>query len=53
MQADPERGALLGGYRRLCERGEPQGFADAAAEILALAGGPLREGYARSWRAAL
>lgn len=52
LLADPEQGgALLDGYRRLCEHGEPEDFADAAAEILALAGGPLREGYARTWRA--
>ncbi|WP_037891374.1 nucleotidyltransferase domain-containing protein [Streptomyces sp. NRRL S-87] len=51
LEADPGRGgALLDGYRRLCEEGEPYDFADAAAEILALAGGPLREGYARTWR---
>jgi predicted nucleotidyltransferase len=51
-QADPELGgALLDGYRHLCEHGEPEDFADAAAEILALAGGPLREGYARTWHA--
>ncbi|WP_206436540.1 hypothetical protein [Streptomyces sp. W1SF4] len=53
LQADPEHGgALLDGYRRLCETGDPERFADAAGEILALVGGPLREGYARTWRAA-
>ncbi|MDX3539400.1 nucleotidyltransferase domain-containing protein [Streptomyces sp. MB09-01] len=53
LQADPRHGgALLDGYRRLCENGEPEDLADAAAEILTLAGGPLREGYARTWRAA-
>ncbi|MGC4985108.1 nucleotidyltransferase domain-containing protein [Streptomyces sp. DT193] len=53
LEADPGRGGtLLDGYRHLCEKGEPEDFADAAAEILTLAGGPLREGYARTWRAA-
>ncbi|MGW3738883.1 nucleotidyltransferase domain-containing protein [Streptomyces sp. NPDC005148] len=53
LQADPEHGgALLDAYRHLCENGEPEDFADAASEILTLAGGPLREGYARTWRAA-
>ncbi|RSS38668.1 nucleotidyltransferase domain-containing protein [Streptomyces sp. WAC07061] len=53
LQADPEHGgALLDGYRRLCETGHPERFADAAGKILALVGGPLREGYTRTWRAA-
>ncbi|MEY2242403.1 nucleotidyltransferase domain-containing protein [Streptomyces sp. BF23-18] len=53
LQADPVHGgALLDGYRHLCENGEPENFAYAALEILALAGGPLREGYSRTWRAA-
>ncbi|MEU6589607.1 nucleotidyltransferase domain-containing protein [Streptomyces sp. NPDC046881] len=53
LEADPEHGgALLDGYRRLCENGEPEDFADAAMGILTLVGGPLREGYARTWRAA-
>ncbi|MFF4448218.1 nucleotidyltransferase domain-containing protein [Streptomyces sp. NPDC001502] len=53
LQADPERGgALLDGYRRLCESGTPEDLSDAAAEILTLAGGPLREGYTRTWRTA-
>ncbi|MFF9982576.1 nucleotidyltransferase domain-containing protein [Streptomyces erythrochromogenes] len=51
LQADPEHGgALLEGCRRLCEDGEPEDFADAAVEVLALAGGPIREGHARTWR---
>ncbi|MFJ9944679.1 hypothetical protein [Streptomyces erythrochromogenes] len=51
LQADPDHGgALLEGYRRLCEEGEPEDFADAAVEVLALMGGPIREGYARTWR---
>ncbi|MFE9929760.1 nucleotidyltransferase domain-containing protein [Streptomyces sp. NPDC005533] len=53
LQADPQHGgALLDGYRRLCENGEPKDLADAAVEIVALMGGPLREGYVRTWRAA-
>ncbi|MFE6834812.1 nucleotidyltransferase domain-containing protein [Streptomyces sp. NPDC057705] len=53
LQTDPRHGgALLDGYRRLCGTGEPQDLADAAAEVLTLVGGPLREGYARTWRAA-
>ncbi|MGZ9928611.1 nucleotidyltransferase domain-containing protein [Streptomyces sp. NC-S4] len=53
LQADPEHGgALLDGYRRLCESGEPEDLADAAAQILVLVGGPLREGYARTWHSA-
>jgi hypothetical protein len=51
LQADPEHGgALLDGYRRLCENGQPDDFADAAVAILALVGDPLREGYSRTWR---
>ncbi|WP_405943137.1 multicopper oxidase family protein [Streptomyces sp. NBC_00207] len=53
LQTDPRHGgALLDGHRRLCGDGEPQDLADAAAEVLTLVGGPLREGYARTWRAA-
>lgn len=53
LQADPRHGAaLLDGHRRLCESGEPQGLASAAADVLTLAGGPLREGYARTWNSA-
>ncbi|MFK0016987.1 nucleotidyltransferase domain-containing protein [Streptomyces sp. NPDC091027] len=49
-EADPEHArALLDGYRRLCERGEPEGLAEAAVSVLTLIGGPLREGYARTW----
>ncbi|KOU79359.1 nucleotidyltransferase [Streptomyces sp. XY593] len=51
LQADPERGgALLDAHRRLCENGDPEHLASAAAEILDLVGGPLREGYARTWQ---
>ncbi|MCX5209973.1 nucleotidyltransferase domain-containing protein [Kitasatospora sp. NBC_00240] len=51
LAADPERGgALLEGHRRLCASGEHAALAAAAAEILDLVGGPLREGYRRTWR---
>ncbi|MEV7557317.1 nucleotidyltransferase domain-containing protein [Streptomyces sp. NPDC089795] len=53
LQADAVHGrALLDGYRRLCRGGGPQGLVDAAADVLALVGGPLREGYARTWSCA-
>lgn len=51
LEADPERGAaLLRGHRRLCETGDPVLLAEAAGRILDLVGGPLREGYRRTWR---
>lgn len=50
LEADAVRGAaLLEGHLHLCESGDPTLMIDAAAEILALVGGPLREGYRRSW----
>ncbi|MEW2414779.1 nucleotidyltransferase domain-containing protein [Streptomyces sp. NPDC046866] len=50
-EADPERGgALLAGHRALCGSGDPTGLAEAAAQVLALVGGPLRDGYRRTWR---
>ncbi|MFI8102512.1 nucleotidyltransferase domain-containing protein [Streptomyces sp. NPDC086023] len=50
LEADPERGAaLLDGHRLLCEHGDPEALLEAAYQILALTGGPLREGYARTW----
>ncbi|MFJ3860401.1 nucleotidyltransferase domain-containing protein [Streptomyces sp. NPDC090085] len=49
-EADPEHArALLDGYRRLCEKGEPEELTEAATSVLTLIGGPLREGYARTW----
>lgn len=51
LAADRERGgALLEGHRRLCVAGEHAALAAAASEVLGLVGGPLREGYRRTWR---
>ncbi|MFE2914906.1 nucleotidyltransferase domain-containing protein [Kitasatospora indigofera] len=51
LAADPGRGrALLEGHRRLCVSGEHVALAAAASEVLGLVGGPLREGYRRTWR---
>lgn len=50
LEADePRGGALLDGHLHLCESGDPARLIDAASEILALVGGPLREGYRRVW----
>ncbi|WP_330297906.1 nucleotidyltransferase domain-containing protein [Streptomyces sp. NBC_00503] len=50
-EADGERGAaLLDGHLWLCVSGDPAALIDAAQEVLDLAGGPLREGYRRSWQ---
>ncbi|CAM03227.1 nucleotidyltransferase [Saccharopolyspora erythraea NRRL 2338] len=52
LAADARRGAaLLDGHLRLCETAEPGALAVAAGEVLELVGGPVREGYARTWRA--
>ncbi|WP_063838058.1 hypothetical protein [Streptomyces yangpuensis] len=49
LKADPDHGAaLLDGYRRLCETAAPP-LTAAAANILTLTGGPLREGHTRTW----
>ncbi|WP_441247565.1 hypothetical protein [Kitasatospora sp. McL0602] len=37
------------GHLHLCRSAEAGPLAAAAGEVLALAGGPLREGYHRSW----
>jgi predicted nucleotidyltransferase len=51
LEADGKRGgALLQGHRHLCETGDPVPLIDAAVRILDLVGGPLREGYCRTWR---
>ncbi|MER5808076.1 nucleotidyltransferase domain-containing protein [Streptomyces sp. NPDC002033] len=51
LQADPRRGAaLIDGHLRVGASGEPAGLAEAAAEVLSLTGGPLREGYRRTWQ---
>ncbi|MEV7013569.1 hypothetical protein [Streptosporangium sp. NPDC051022] len=50
LEADAHRGAaLLEGHLHLCESGDPALMIDAASEILDLVGGPLREGYRRTW----
>ncbi|MDX3453709.1 nucleotidyltransferase domain-containing protein [Streptomyces sp. ME02-8801-2C] len=50
LAADEERGAaLLQGHLTLCESGNPLPLIDAVSEILDLVGGPLREGYRRTW----
>ncbi|WP_373689109.1 hypothetical protein [Streptomyces sp. Rer75] len=46
LGADPARGgALLDGHRTVAEDGDPAPLAAAAEQVLALLGGPLREGY--------
>jgi hypothetical protein len=51
LEADAERGAaLLEGHLYLCESGDAVLMIDAASQILDLVGGPLREGYRRTWR---
>ncbi|WP_405021230.1 nucleotidyltransferase domain-containing protein [Kitasatospora sp. NBC_00070] len=50
LEADPERGAaLLDGHLHLGRTGDPALMIDAASGILDLVGGPLREGYRRTW----
>ncbi|WSN53488.1 nucleotidyltransferase domain-containing protein [Streptomyces sp. NBC_01296] len=50
LEADPQRGAaLLEGHHRLCGSGDPAALISAALKVLDLVGGPLREGYRRTW----
>ena len=50
LAADPERGgALLEGHRAVAERADAGPLAAAVEEVLALCGGPLREGYTQPW----
>ncbi|MFB7462422.1 nucleotidyltransferase domain-containing protein [Streptomyces sp. NPDC056224] len=50
LEADARRGAaLLDGHLSLCESGNASLLTGAAAEVLDLVGGPLREGYRRAW----
>lgn len=50
LAADPERGgALLEGHRQLCETADAAPLLKAAAGVLYLVGGPLAEGYRRTW----
>ncbi|MET9589117.1 nucleotidyltransferase domain-containing protein [Streptomyces sp. NPDC006539] len=51
LQADAELGAaLLEAHLHLCKSGDPGPMVNAASGILNLVGGPLREGYRRTWR---
>uniref|UniRef100_A0AAU2K246 Nucleotidyltransferase domain-containing protein n=1 Tax=Streptomyces sp. NBC_00049 TaxID=2903617 RepID=A0AAU2K246_9ACTN len=51
LEADAQRGAaLLEGHLHLCGSGDPAPLAEAVSEVLDLVGGPLREGYRRTWR---
>ncbi|MFE4649887.1 nucleotidyltransferase domain-containing protein [Streptomyces sp. NPDC056707] len=51
LQADAELGAaLLEAHLHLCKSGDPGPLINAASGILNLVGGPLREGYRRTWR---
>ncbi|MFI5764601.1 nucleotidyltransferase domain-containing protein [Streptomyces sp. NPDC051563] len=53
-EADPRLGkALLDGHLHVCATGDPAGLAAAASEVLDLVGGPLREGYRRTWPGAV
>ncbi|MFF3016645.1 nucleotidyltransferase domain-containing protein [Streptomyces sp. NPDC057939] len=53
LEADPSRGAaLLEGHLRMCRAGDPTALTDAASAVLDLVGGPLREGYRRTWQGA-
>ncbi|WP_449483427.1 nucleotidyltransferase domain-containing protein [Streptomyces avidinii] len=53
LEADPERGtALLEGHLLACTTGDPTALAGAASHVLDLTGGPLREGYRRTWQGA-
>ncbi|MEU9236003.1 nucleotidyltransferase domain-containing protein [Streptomyces subrutilus] len=50
LEADPRRGAaLLEGHHHLCRSGDPAVLISAALKVLDLVGGPLREGYRRTW----
>ncbi|MFD4870962.1 nucleotidyltransferase domain-containing protein [Streptomyces sp. NPDC058412] len=50
LEADPQRGAaLLEGHHRLCGSGDSAALISAAFKVLDLVGGPLREGYRRTW----
>ncbi|MEU9030955.1 nucleotidyltransferase domain-containing protein [Streptomyces sp. NPDC048383] len=51
LEADPALGAaLLEGHLRLCRAADPTALIDAASAVLDLVGGPLREGYRRTWQ---
>ncbi|MFE6805506.1 nucleotidyltransferase domain-containing protein [Streptomyces sp. NPDC057681] len=49
--ANPDLGkALLDGHQAVAERADPAPLAAAAKELLAVIGGPLREGYSHRWQ---
>lgn len=51
LSADPVRGrALLDGHQAVAEHADPAPLAAAAEHVLALLGGPLREGHSHRWR---
>lgn len=51
LAADPVLGrALLDGHLALVDSGDPEPLAEAGHGVLALLGGPLREGYVQTWR---
>ncbi|GHF65593.1 nucleotidyltransferase domain-containing protein [Kitasatospora xanthocidica] len=53
-EADPVLGpALVDGHLRLSRDGDPRPLARAARQVLDLAGGPLSEGYRRTWHGAI
>ncbi|MFB7178840.1 nucleotidyltransferase domain-containing protein [Streptomyces sp. NPDC056257] len=50
LEADAQRGAaLLEGHHHVCGSGDPAALISAAWKVLDLVGGPLREGYRRTW----
>ncbi|MFE5740709.1 nucleotidyltransferase domain-containing protein [Streptomyces celluloflavus] len=50
LSADPVRGkALLDGHQAVAEHADPTPLAVAAENVLALLGGPLREGHSHRW----
>jgi hypothetical protein len=50
LAADADQGAaLLEGHLRLCETADPKPLLRAATQVLHLVGGPLTEGYHRTW----
>ncbi|KUJ65579.1 nucleotidyltransferase [Streptomyces albus subsp. albus] len=52
LSADPVHGkALLEGHRTVAEHADPTLLAAAAQQVLAILGGPLREGYTQRWHA--
>ncbi|MFD9130187.1 nucleotidyltransferase domain-containing protein [Kitasatospora sp. NPDC059571] len=53
LEADPELGAvLLDAHARVGRTQDPAPLIETASAVLDLVGGPLREGYRRTWRGA-